>query len=154
MIHLDYNLEPSEIRKIEGVDLITATANDLDYYLFCGDIIFRIDNTNLDARWGWVPIINFATQLYLIASEIKEGEARKLEYTESAAVIEFSRQGGIIEIKAEQAHAKVEASLYELRESATIFICRLFSNLTSRWPKLAQNQFFKERVDIVGCDES
>ena len=149
MIQLDYALSPSEISKVNEANLIAATNTEIDYYLFCGDVFFRIDDTRFDAAWGWVPVVDYATQLYLIASEIREGETRYLEYTESEAAIRFRRIGDDVEVAAEYVSANAVVPLYELQVAAKDFIRRVFSDLMSRWPKLAGNPFFNERVKMV-----
>jgi len=149
MIFLDYNLEPSEMRKLEDIDLTSATPTQLDYYLFCGSVLFRIDGASFDASWRWIPILNFVTQLYDIVANIKDGETRVLEFTESDATIEFRRTGNNVEIMAEYSSAKATASQQELQETVTKFSRRVFGDLISHWPELAQNPFFKERNELV-----
>jgi hypothetical protein len=149
MVSLDYNLEPLEVSKLEGVNLTTATATDLDYYLFCGSVFFQIDGIRFDADWGWIPILDFATQLFLIVSEINDGEVRTLEFTESEATIEFQRAGSDIEVSAEYASAMAKVSHHELQQGATAFFRRVLDDLLSRWPQLAANPFFKERRDLL-----
>ena len=57
-MHLDYRL--SEDWDENSTDLATADETDLRYYAATGDIILRTDQTDLSARWGWIPLIDFA----------------------------------------------------------------------------------------------
>jgi hypothetical protein len=149
MITLDYSLDPSEMAKINAADLTSATQTDLDYYLFCGSIVFRIDGKTFDAQWEWIPILDFATQLFMIACEINDGASRTLEFTESEATIAFRRHGSEIQISADYASGIAEASLQELQQAATAFLRRVLNDLRARWPQIADNVFFKEREGLL-----
>jgi hypothetical protein len=149
MITLDYSLDPSEIPAVNGADLASATHTDLDYYLFCGSVVFRIDGKSFDAQWGWIPILDFATQLFLIVCEIKDAEVRTLEFTESEATIEFRRQGSEIQVSAEYASATAEAPLQELKQTASAFFRKVLDDVSSRWPQITDSPFFRERGELL-----
>lgn len=149
MITLDYNLDPSEIPVVDAKDLASATHTDLDYYLFCGSVVFRIDGTSFDAQWGWIPIFDFATQLFLIVCQIKDAEVRTLEFTESEATIEFRRQGSKIQVSAEYASATAEAPLQDLRQTASAFFRSVLDDVSSRWPQITDNPFYSERRELL-----
>lgn len=74
MIFLNYNLHPAEVKRITDRDVISATHDTLDYYLFCGDIYFQINGGNFDALWGWIPVIDFAMKLAEISCTIRDGK--------------------------------------------------------------------------------
>ena len=152
MISLDYSLEPAELLKLEKVDLTSATITDLDFYLFCGNVIFRIDEAVLDASWGWVPILNFASQLYEILYTIQDGETKSLEFTESEATIDFHRKGENITVTAEYASSEAITTVVELRKAVSIFCCRVIADLSNQWHELSQNPAFKQRATMICAD--
>src|SRR5262245_24810805 len=96
MIFLDYHFDAIETARIKDEELISATHTDLDYYLFYGDVNFRIDKVVLDAES--VPIIDFAEKLNEIAFGIQDGQTCQLEFTESDEVISFQRSSFNVEI--------------------------------------------------------
>lgn len=38
------------------------------YSCFLGDIVFEVDDVDLSARWGWVPVFDFAFQMRRVAA--------------------------------------------------------------------------------------
>ena len=57
-MHLDYRL--SEDWDENSSNLAAADETDLRYYAATGDVILRKDQNDLSARWGWIPLIDFA----------------------------------------------------------------------------------------------
>ena len=91
-MHLDYRL--SEDWDENSTDLAAADETDLRYYAATGDIIFRKDQTDLSARWGWIPLIDFALALREIAEALAVTEGSEtFEFTESEATLRFDRRG-------------------------------------------------------------
>jgi hypothetical protein len=149
MIFLDYHIEPAELSKLGAIDLTRITATQLDYYVFCGDIVFQIDDLVFDARWGWVPIVDFATQLFCNLKEISDGECKSLEFTESDATLQFTRSGEEIEIVGSYCSSRARVRLWDMREAAKGFFARVMSDLTTKWPELSRNDAFRERMEML-----
>ena len=74
-MHIDYRL--SEDWDENSTDLAAADETDLRYYAATGDIILRKDQTDLSARWGWIPLIDFALALREIAEALAVREEAK-----------------------------------------------------------------------------
>ena len=91
-MHFDYRL--SEDWDENSIDLAAADETDLRYYAATGDIILHTDQTNLSARWGWIPLIDFALAMREIgeALAVREG-SETFEFTESEAKLQFDRRG-------------------------------------------------------------
>jgi hypothetical protein len=53
-----------------STDLTAAEETDLRFYAATGDIILRKDQTDLSANWGWIPLIDFALALRMIAEDL------------------------------------------------------------------------------------
>src|SRR3990172_1056919 len=137
MIVLDYRLEPAELRKLDGRDLGALTTTQLDYYLFCGSIIFRIEGVTFDAIWGWVPVMDFATQLFEISCDVKSGETRRLEFTESDAALSFSRLGEQVAVHANYSTGAARVPVQELKIAAKKFLSRVVTDFATKWPELS-----------------
>ena len=142
MIHLDYKLNPDEIGNIEAADLASATPTQLDYYLFAGDVEFRVGDQVFDAAWGWVPILDFARTLYVIVHDLADGATDHLEFTESEETIDFHRSGSRVVVTASYGAAKADVELHELQDAAAAFLRRVTGDLSVRWPTLHQNPYF------------
>src|SRR5688500_9690897 len=82
-----------------SVDLAGANEQTLHYDLFLGDIVFRVNEIDMSADWGWIPIIDFARCLYHIAKELESGCQDSFEFTESEHRIEFIPQHSDVEIR-------------------------------------------------------
>ena len=144
MVTLDYKLSadwnPYEL------DLRSADEMTLRYDAFPGDIVFRIDDADFSAQWGWVPILDFALALRTIVERLDGHDRELFEFTESGATIGFRRDGGTIEISTSYASAIARAPLFELSNAVDTFIDELADALETQHPELADNEFFTDLV--------
>jgi len=141
-MHFDYRL--SEDWDENSTDLATADETDLRYYAATGDIIFRTDQTNRSARWGWIPLIDFA----LAMRKIREGFAvmqrsDTYEFTESEAKLQFDRQGQEMTITGSYAPGKITIPFTAFVEKARDFGQRLDAELLAKRPELRQNPVYQ-----------
>ena len=63
MIALDYALSDERNTRAPVTNWLTADDVALRYYLFRGDQIIIINGVDFSARWGWVPLLDFAAAL-------------------------------------------------------------------------------------------
>ena len=150
MIFLDYNLDPAMIKKVTDYDIISATNDTLDYYLFCGDIYFRVNGANFDALWSWIPLIDFSMKLAEISCTIRDGETAIFEFTESDDKIYFLRTKEVIDVTCDYSNAHAQTSLSEMRAATVSFAKKVFNDLTNRWPLLKSSKAFQEKMDEFG----
>jgi hypothetical protein len=136
MIILDYAIRKAPS---SNVDLRTASESDLHYDLFLGDVTFKVDDTDLSALWGWIPIIDFAACLHRIADHLVPGDTETFEFTESEQRLDFTLQNGIVEINSTYANATVTMPRDELRRSAREFLKRVLDDLSRAHPGLDEN---------------
>ena len=64
MIKLDYKIDETDLTA-DG-DLSSSSIDSdtkLHYYAFYGDITFIVDGADFSAKWGWVPVLDFAVCL-------------------------------------------------------------------------------------------
>lgn len=143
-IQLDFSLNSLEAKKISTVDPKSISQTDIDYYLFCGSIVFRIDGATFDAPWEWVPVLGFASQLAEIVELLVVQESASLGFTESDASISFRRNGSTVRIDANYCSSTTEISLVELTTSANEFMQRVARKLIESWPLLEQCWIIRE----------
>lgn len=141
-MHFDYRL--SEDWDENSADLATAEETDLRYYAATGDIILRKDQTNLSARWGWIPLIDFALAMRKIAEALAVTEGREtFEFTESEAKLQFDRRGEEMTISGSYAPGEITIPFAAFIEKAEDFGHRLDAELLAKRPELRQNPVYQ-----------
>jgi hypothetical protein len=141
-MHFDYRL--SEDWDENSTDLATADETDLGYYAATGDIILRTDQTDLSARWGWIPLIDFALAMRKIGEALAVGEGSEtFEFTESEAKLQFDRRGQEITISGSYAPGEITIPFTVFIEKATDFAQRLDAELLAKRPELGQNPVYQ-----------
>lgn len=142
MIVLDFQI-------LRGSDLDDVVWHEIGaapfyYSCFLGDIVFEVGDVDLSARWGWVPVFDFAFQMRRIADALSEGEAQVYSFTESDFTIEFTPQGECIEIRAEYAKTVVTVSVSEFLSAAEGMFTRARQRIESAHPDLLRNPHYRE----------
>lgn len=150
MITLDYLLAQDEVRTLDATDLTHATAAELDYYLFRGDIYFRIDDQVFDASWGWVPIIEFATQLHILGRRLVEKGSETVEFTESEATINLRLADGKVVVSSSYSLGTAEVDYFEFTKETERFLRSVLTDFARSYPSLLQNPNFVSRGKTVG----
>jgi hypothetical protein len=141
-MHFDYRL--SEDWDENSTDLAAADETDLRYYAATGDIILRQDQTNLSARWGWIPLIDFALAMREIAEALAVAEGSEtFEFTESEATLQFERRGEEVAISGSYAPGEIKIPFTTFDERARDFALRLDAELLAKRPELGQNPVYQ-----------
>ncbi|WP_068469280.1 hypothetical protein [Candidatus Protochlamydia phocaeensis] len=153
MIGLDYRLNEEEFESIEQVDLTTADETSFLYYLFCGDIFFRINQAVFDAEWGWIPILGFAETLYSILKDLPETQTDEYIFTESDDQIRFELVDSALKIDFKYTTVPLEKSIevdYEEMKMASLqFLAKVLDDFENQWPELYKNPTFKSYRALV-----
>jgi hypothetical protein len=140
---LDYRL--SEDWDENSTDLATADETDLRYYAATGDIILRNNEIDLSARWGWIPLVDFALALRDIIKALEDAEgSQTFEFTESEATFQLNRSGQEIVISASFAPGEIAVRFPEFKQQARDFARRLDAELLAKRPELMLNQVYQE----------
>ena len=136
MITLDYWLDPRWNRENESVDLASADEGALCYDVLLGDVIFIVNEADFSAKWGWVPIVDFAACLRRVVFELKEGRSAEetFEFTESDDTIWFKREGSEVNISTSYATGEARVALDELKTSVDYFVQRVSPRTLSEIP--------------------
>jgi hypothetical protein len=140
-ISLDYILSSSWATQGRQVDLRTADEMTLRYDCFLGDVIFTADGADFSARWGWVPILDFALSLRSVVSALTCDDPATLDFTESDAALYFRRAGATVGLSATWAPATARVPHADLLHAATEFLSRVLADLTGAHPELGDNDY-------------
>ena len=141
-MYLDYRL--SEDWDENSSDLAAADETELRYYAVTGDIIVRNDQADLSARWGWIPLIDFALALRKIAATLTIEEGREtFEFTESDATLRFDRYGHGMTITGSYAAGEITVSFTVFVDQAKDFPRRLDAELVAKRPELKLNPVYE-----------
>jgi len=152
MIKLDYALSPSWNEKTGSVALDTAEEWVLRYDCFLGDVIFLVYEVDLSARWGWVPILDFALGLDAIVNALgrDDGVAQVFEFTDSDATIAFRRDGEAVEVKASYVPGAARVAYRDIRAAVKAFMARVLDDFARDHPELLRNAFVAGVLDTLG----
>lgn len=147
MVHLDYSLSAAW-NASSGVGLAAAEEWVLRYDCFLGDVVFMVYEMDLSARWGWVPVLDFALALDAILDALGAGdEAVELfEFTESDAAISFRSVGDLIEVDASYVPGVATVGYADLRSEAKRFLLRVLEGLINQHEELASNPFIARKL--------
>ena len=144
MVTLDYKLSadwnPHEL------DLRAADELTLRYDAFPGDVVFRVDDEDFSAQWGWVPVLDFALALGTVTERLDSHDHELFEFTESGATIDFRRDDGPIAISASYTQALARIPLFELSNAVDEFFDRVAEGLQAEHPQLAENEYFTSLI--------
>lgn len=143
MLRLDYSLSPSWDGR-GGADLTGAEEWVLRYDCFLGDVVFMIDEMDLSARWGWVPVFDFALALNSIVDALAVGAEEEFEFTESDASISFRRTADVVEIEASYVLGAATVGYADLRGEVKRFLRRILQGLVDQHPELGDNPFIAQ----------
>ena len=143
MIYLSYKLSDELNTKAPLIDWVNADEMTLRYYVYLGDQLFLADEADFSARWGWIPILDFAACLVLIARALTSGETnRRFEFTESEDYIDFTRQENRVVMSSNYTTARAEVALDELQSAARSYANTVFEGATALHPALKNNLSF------------
>lgn len=140
-IIIDYRLaDPA--RPCGDLQLKSATEADLRYDCFLGDIILIVGDADFSARWGWVPVLDFALCLKSVASQLEQppyGEER-FAFTESEAEIVFRRTDATLTVSASYTSAVADLAFTVFLKSVEGFLLRITRALARDFPEFSSNK--------------
>lgn len=145
MITLDYRLTETRSNRPTQVNWASADAATLRYSAFLGDQIFVVEEHDFSARWGWVPLLDFAAALTGITRGLEMGNASgRFEFTESDAALDLHREGDRVRIVSNYVQDTAQVSLTELVEAVESYARRILSEALAAHPALAENDSFRQ----------
>lgn len=144
MMRVDFQLSDEWRTKVTDEQIATADEAYLRYEFMPGDIILLADVCDFSARWGWIPILDFATCLRAIARELEQrpDATSSFEFTESTDSIFFARDKDVVTISASYVTCSAEVPISDFREAVADFLDRVASEAIKRFPAIATNQHF------------
>jgi len=144
-IIVDYQLSPSWNKNADSIDFSAADVTALRYSLVLGDVTMFVNEHDFSARWGWIPIIDFAVSLRHIAAELAQDGSVETEYpfTESEAVIRFKRIDDDVVISASYVQYATQVSLVDFQNAVSAFTTRVAEEIGQRYPLLLRNKCYE-----------
>jgi hypothetical protein len=141
-MHLDYRL--SEDWDENSTDLMSADETNLRFYAAIGDIVLRNDQVDLSARWGWIPLIDFALALREVAEALAAGDGSEtFEFTESDATLQFDRRGAEITVRGSYAVGEITLPFVTFSDRTADFARGLDAELSAKRPELRLNPAYQ-----------
>lgn len=125
-----------------AIDLDAADEAVLRYRCFLGDVVLEVGDLDASARWGWVPILDFALGLSAISNRLLASDRDQVfEFTESDASISFHRLNDMVVIDPSYAPGTADVRLDDLSTSTTKLVATVLQDLVERYPEVARNAF-------------
>src|SRR5437868_1600713 len=122
MIDLSYKLSDEWNAKATNVDWSGADETTLRYHVYLGDQVFVVNGVDFSARWGWIPLLDFAAALVAVTRGLAAGETElAFEFTESDAHLQFNRQGNNTLITSSYSNATATVPTNELEQAAGLY---------------------------------
>jgi hypothetical protein len=130
-----------------STDVSSLSEDDFRYAFALGDVIFQSGSVDLSARWGWVPLIDFALSLRAIREAVGQGAWEETyHFTESDAVVYFRRREDEIIVSASYAPGEIRMAVRLFDRETVAFEKNLARDLLEMYPALARNDWFKTEV--------
>jgi hypothetical protein len=143
MIDLSYTLSKDWNERTADIDWTYADETTLRYRALLGDQVIIINGADFSAKWGWVPILDFASCLLSITKGLEAGELElTFEFTESNAKLNFKRQNNDVLISANYCNEKSAVQLNELITEVNSYAKRCLADAIQLHPGLEHNNSF------------
>lgn len=124
------------------MDLSRADESVLLYSSFLGDVVFAVDDTDFSARWGWIPILDFARNFFLVVKELPNESQFSYEFTESDAAINLRMADDEVIVSATYVSGTARISYEELLSQTHAFVNRILKEFGAAYPLLKENPIF------------
>ncbi|MEV4559604.1 hypothetical protein AB0K51_21780 [Kitasatospora sp. NPDC049285] len=149
MIELGYSLS-TRFPDPPQTDYRTAPVRALRHDLFAGDVYLEADGSDVETRWGWVPVLDFAWAVCDIADRLDDDPrgsrsarvvTEDLDFTQNTELLRFTRRFGWVEITAtwRPDDPPLVVRHAELRREARDFLQDVLADLFDLHEGLADN---------------
>ncbi len=144
-LHLDYCFDSAWNRAGNCADADLSSADDLQlrYDLFLGDILLLAGGRDFSARWGWVPILDFAVALSLAIAELRNSGHSWVDFTENDALLRLRSEGDRVVISATYAEGTATPTLNAFLQAIRAMNARLVSDLETSYPSLTRSSAYQ-----------
>ncbi|MFI7431787.1 hypothetical protein ACIBPB_32935 [Micromonospora sp. NPDC049836] len=142
ILPLDRSVSPLW-RPGDKIDLGAVAEMDLRYEYFWSRIEFDVDGFDLGARWGSMPLLDFAASIKKVPDALDRYGEAEFDFTENTAVISFVRRGESVEVRDSTSEVAYEIGMNELVDAVNVFLGTMATRLMAAHPGIAKNKFFK-----------
>jgi hypothetical protein len=141
MINLSYTLSPTW--NVGDIDWANADETTLRYRAFLGDQMFFVNEADFSARWGWIPILDFAASFVRITEGLTANNAEaRFDFTESDAQLQFHHQGDSVLITSNYSKAQATVAGKELNLAVACYAGSVLKDALNVHPELKDNRTF------------
>jgi len=144
VFQLDFELS-LQVKNAHGASPETAGATELRYDLFLGNVILRNDSCNLDAVWGWIPLLDFASGIEKICTDLTSQSLNeaKFTFTENDETLNFERVESDIVMSASYSSCEIVVPQAEFATKVRSFISRLRGVVEGDCPEIVRNASYR-----------
>jgi len=123
-----------------------ATAAELLYEMFLGDLVFRIGDSDFSAPWGWVPILDVVRQLLSAVQRLPVAGRMDIDFTESDAVLTLAAEDGVVTISSTYSPATAKVKLGEFKNAVHHLAADALQDFEGRCPGLRTNPLMRDLI--------
>jgi hypothetical protein len=152
MMKLDYKISDEWNLTVDSDSLGAMDETDLRYGAFLGDFVMIANGKESRTDWGWVPLLDWFLALRHIRNELspENDGVKTFEFTESDALIEFTKKGSSLTISPSYDSWLETVSFDEFSDAVDELGNRIFRDAASKHPQLLANEDFIRLSETAG----
>lgn len=133
-----------EIMSEQYKDVDTITEEDIQYNFLLGNLWLVTSDAEINMKWEWIPLLDFAYCLSRIVSYLKTNDSSKeyFEFTENVETLEFSKQRESLRIVASFSSTIIETTFADFERAVDDFNISISEyirvNITNQPPNALQ----------------
>ena len=149
---LDYKISDKWNSTVDSNSLVMMDETDLRYGAFLGDFVMIANAEESRTDWGWVPLLDWYLAMRHICNDLSSENdgVRTFEFTESDALIEFTKKGSSLTIMPSYESWIGSVSFDEFSHAVDDLGERIFRDAASKYPQLLANKEFIRLSETAG----
>ena len=152
MMKLDYKISDEWNLTVDSDSLGAMDETDLRYGAFLGDFVMIANAKQSRTDWGWVPLLDWYLAMQHIRNELTSENdcVSTFEFTESDALIEFTKKGNSLTISPSYESWIETVSFVDFSDAVDDLGKRVFRDAASKHPQLLVNEDFIRLSETAG----
>ena len=144
-IDLNYRLSP-RWNKATRDRCDDASAAELLYEMFLGDLVLRIGDSDFSAPWGWVPILDIVRQFMAAVRSLSPAGRVDIDFTESDAVLTLASEDGFVTVSSTYSPGQSRVSIGDFDVAVQHFAANAIRDFEARCPGLRSNALMSDMI--------
>jgi hypothetical protein len=118
MFRVKYKIVTEQLKEIKYI-----SDEEIRYNFLLGNASLLSSNAEIEMKWEWIPLLDFAHCLQMIVSNLQATDIVKeyFEFTENAETLEFSRQREQLKIVASFSSIVIETTFADFEKAVYDF---------------------------------